>query len=71
MNAGATYVNRDFRGDPGQRNDDTWGTSLSVSYLPIQAVSIDVGVSAGRRDSNIIVEDYKFHSIFANVRADF
>ena len=75
MNAGATYENRDFKGDPGttlpQRHDDTWGTSLSVSYMPIQAVSIDVGVSAGRRDSNIIVEDYKFHSIFANVRADF
>lgn len=75
LNAGATYENRDFRGDPGsglpQRNDDTWGTSLSVSYAPIEAVSVDLGVSAGRRDSNISVEDYKFHSMFVNVRADF
>lgn len=75
LNAGAAYENRDFRGDPGitqqQRNDDTWSTSLSVSYMPIDAVSVDVGVSAGRRNSNIVVEDYKFHSIFANVRADF
>ncbi len=75
MNAGMTYLNRDFRGDPGvtlqQRKDDTWSTSLSVNYMPIQAVSVDVGVSAGRRDSNISVEDYKFHMIFANVRADF
>jgi len=75
LNAGVTFENRDFKGDPGttqmQRNDDTLGESLSISYAPIQAVSVDVGVSAGRRDSNIIVEDYKFHSIFANVRADF
>ncbi|WP_324778869.1 XrtB/PEP-CTERM-associated polysaccharide biosynthesis outer membrane protein EpsL [Thiobacillus sedimenti] len=75
LNAGVTFENRDFKGDPGttqlQRNDDTFGESLSVSYMPIQAVSVDVGVSAGRRDSNKSVEDYKFHMVFANVRADF
>ena len=75
LNAGATFENRDFKGDPGttqlQRNDDTISESLSISYMPIQAVSVDVGVSAGRRDSNISVEDYQFHMLFANVRADF
>jgi len=75
LNAGATYENRDYKGDPGttqpQRNDDTLGASLSLSYAPIQAVSVDVGLRAGRRDSSISVEDYKFHSLFANVRADF
>jgi len=75
MNAGVTFENRDFKGDPGttqlQRNDDTFGESLSISYAPIQAVSVDVGVSAGRRNSNISVEEYKFHMVFANVRADF
>lgn len=75
MNVGVTYENRDFKGDPGttqlQRNDDTFGESLSVSYAPIQAVSVDVGVSAGRRNSNISVEEYRFHMVFANVRADF
>lgn len=75
LNAGATFENRDFKGDPGttqlQRNDDTIGESFSISYMPIQAVSVDVGVSAGRRDSNISAEDYKFHMVFANVRADF
>jgi len=75
MNAGGTYENRDFKGDPDssqlQRNDDTLGASLSLSYMPIRAVSVDVGVRAGRRDSNISVEDYKFHSLFANLRADF
>ncbi|MBN8763983.1 MAG: putative exosortase B-associated extracellular polysaccharide biosynthesis transporter EpsL, partial [Thiobacillus sp.] len=68
LNAGATFENRDFKGDPGttqlQRNDDTLSESLSIS-------SVDVGVSAGRRDSNISVEDYQFHMLFANVRADF
>ncbi|MBI3432283.1 MAG: outer membrane beta-barrel protein [Hydrogenophilales bacterium] len=75
LNAGATFENRFFKGDPGttqlQRNDDTLSTTLSVSYLPIRAVTVDVGVSAGRRDSNIAVEDYRFHMVYANVRADF
>ncbi|MHB1214967.1 MAG: outer membrane beta-barrel protein [Thiobacillus sp.] len=73
LNAGVTYENRDFTGDPGifQRNDDTLGESISLSYMPIRAVSVDVGVRAGRRDSNVSVEDYQFHSLFANVRADF
>lgn len=75
LNAGATFENRDFKGDPGttqlQRNDDTISESLSIGYMPIQAVSVDVGISAGRRDSNISVEDYQFHMLFANVRADF
>lgn len=75
LNAGVTYENRDFKGDPGtsaqQRNDDTLGESISLSYMPIRTVSVDVGVRAGRRDSNISVEEYKFHSLFANVRADF
>lgn len=75
VNAGATFENRDFKGDPGttqtQRNDDTVSATLSLSYAPIEAVSIDFGMSAGRRDSNIVVEDYRFHSVFANLRADF
>jgi len=76
LNAGASFENREFTGDPGgallpQRNDDTVDTSLSLSYSPIQAVSLDVGVRAGRRDSNFSAEEYEFHSVFANVRADF
>jgi len=75
LNLGATYENRDFKGDPGttqlQRNDDTLGSSLSVSYTPHRAVAIDLGARAGSRDSNFTGEDYSFHSLFANVRADF
>lgn len=75
LNAGATFENRDFNGDPGttqpQRNDDTITESLSISYMPIQAVSVDVGVSAGRRDANRSVDNYSYHMLFANIRADF
>jgi len=75
LNAGATFENRDFQGDAGttqqQRNDDTFSETLSISYMPIEAVSVDIGVSAGRRDSNYSVDDYTFHMLFANVRADF
>ena len=75
LNAGVTFENRDFKGDPGvtqaQRNDDTLGGSLSLNYAPTQSVSVDVDIRVGRRDSNISDEDYKYHSLFANVRADF
>lgn len=71
LNAGATFEDREFQGDPGQKNDDTLGASLSVSYAPIKTVSIDVGGRAGRRDSSIPADDYSFRSVFASVRADF
>lgn len=75
LNAGVTFENRDFKGDPGttqpQRNDDTTSESLSISYMPIQAVSVDVGVSTGRRDSNRSGDNYSYHMLFANIRADF
>ena len=74
LNAGLDLENRDFQGDANVgavRNDDTTGMSLSVSYAPIRAVSLDLGVRAGRRDSNFVNENYDFRSVFANVRADF
>ncbi|OZA10428.1 MAG: hypothetical protein B7X94_06555, partial [Hydrogenophilales bacterium 17-62-8] len=75
LNLGATYENRDFKGDPGttqlQRNDDTLGSSLSVTYTPHPVVALDLGARAGSRDSNISGGDYSFHSLFATVRADF
>ena len=74
LNAGLNFENRDFQGDSGVgavRNDDTTGMSLSVSYAPIRAVSLDLGMQAGRRDSNFVNENYDFRSVFANVRADF
>lgn len=77
MNAGVSYENRDFRGDPGtvpgllRRNDDTVSGNLGLSYMPIRAVSIDLGVQAGRRDSNVAADDYTFRTLYLNVRGDF
>ena len=39
-------------------SDDTVSATLSLTYTPIRVVSLDVGVSTGRRDSNISVDDY-------------
>lgn len=75
MNGEASYENRDFRGDMGaattQTEDDTTGASLSLSYTPIRAVSMDAGIRTGRRDSNISGGDYTFKSVFFSVRGDF
>lgn len=75
MNGEASYENRDFRGDMGaattQTEDDTTGASISLSYMPIRAVSLDAGIRTGRRDSNISGGDYTFKSVFFSVRGDF
>ena len=75
--ANASFVNSDYQGDPGvvivgtTRNEDTLNGSLSVSYAPVRMATIDLGVQAGWRDSNIPVDDYNFHAVFVGVRADF
>jgi exopolysaccharide biosynthesis operon protein EpsL len=77
LRANAGFENRSFEGDTGavttqqQRDEDTLSGSVSLSYAPTRMAIIDVGVQAGRRDSNIPVSDYSFHSVFASVRADF
>lgn len=75
LNAGASYENRAYKGDPGitavQRNDDTLGASLGVSYTPIAAVTVDMGLQGGRRDSNYSGENYSFHTLYLSVRGDF
>jgi len=76
LNAGLSFENRDFQGAPGvpnliSRNDDTTNLTLGVSYRPINIVSINVGVQAGRLDSNVANENFEFRNVFVNVRADF
>lgn len=75
LRANATYENRSFQGDPGggglQRDEDTLSGSLSLSYAPVRMATIDIGLQAGRRDSNMSVNDYTFHSVFLSLRADF
>ena len=78
LRADATFENRRFQGDTGlvvpglqQRDEDTLGGSLSMRYAPVRMATIDVGLQAGRRDSNMTANDYKFHGAFVSVRADF
>ncbi|WP_237763327.1 XrtB/PEP-CTERM-associated polysaccharide biosynthesis outer membrane protein EpsL [Thiobacillus denitrificans] len=78
LRAGATFENRSFQGDTGlvvpglqQRDEDTLGGSLSMRYAPVRMAIIDVGLLAGRRDSNMTANDYNFHGAFVSVRADF
>jgi exopolysaccharide biosynthesis operon protein EpsL len=75
LRANTRYENLSFEGDTGgggtQRDEDTLSGSLSLSYAPVRMATIDVGLQAGRRDSNISVNDYTFHSVFVSVRADF
>ncbi len=78
LRANAAFENRSFQGDTGlvipglvQRDEDTLSGSLSLSYTPVRMATIDLGLQAGRRDSNVPVNDYTFHSVFVSVRADF
>lgn len=78
LRVSGSYEKRSFEGDTGlvvpglvQRDEDTLSGSLSLSYSPVSMAMIDIGVQAGRRDSNIPANDYRFHSVFVSVRADF
>ena len=70
-----SFENRNFEGETGgtgiQRDEDILSGSLSLSYVPLRMITLDLGVQAGRRDSNVPVGDYTFHSVFMSVRADF
>jgi exopolysaccharide biosynthesis operon protein EpsL len=54
-----------------QRVDDTRSGSLSLSYTPLPMATIDIGLQGGDRNSTYSNNDYAFHSVFMNVRADF
>lgn len=77
LRANAGFVNSDYQGDPGvvvvgtTRNEDVLSGSLSVSYVPVRMATIDLGLQAGSRDSNISVNDYNFHLVFVSARLDF
>lgn len=75
LRANATVENRNFEGETTvsgtQRDEDVQSATLSLSYVPVKMATIDLGVQAGRRDSNIRDGDYTFDSVFVSVRADF
>lgn len=78
LRANTSYENRSFQGNTGitlpglvQRDEDTLSGTLSLSYAPVRLVTIDFGLQAGRRESNIKSNDYTFNLLYVNLRADF
>lgn len=73
LRASASFENRSFQNDTGlaQRDEDSLSGSLSLSYAPVRMATIDAGLQAGRRDSSIDDNDYRFHSVFVRVQAGF
>lgn len=73
LNAGASFENRDYQGDPGAatRNDDTVAANVSLGYTPINALSLVLGGQAGWRDSSTTDDNYKFYGLSFNIRGDF
>ncbi|HSN78365.1 MAG TPA: XrtB/PEP-CTERM-associated polysaccharide biosynthesis outer membrane protein EpsL, partial [Anaerolineae bacterium] len=76
VRADVSFENRVYEGGfvtliGPQRDDDTLAGSLSLTYAPVPMATFDLGVQAGRRDSNIDVASYTFHAVFVSVRMDF
>lgn len=80
LRASAQKENRAFEGDtgllPGQprRDEDTVSGSVSLSYSPLRMATVDVGVQAGERKSNVpfyAANAYRFQAVFVSMRLDF
>lgn len=80
LRGGLSDVKAEFQGDPGFfltnapiREDKIQNASLSLSYQPIRSTVLGLGMQSGYRESNTLFpdNDYKFNTIFANVRVDF
>ena len=72
--------NRAFEGDTGlfpglpRRDEDTASGSVSLSYSPLRMATVDVGVQAGERTSNVAfyaANAYRFRAVFLSMRMDF
>ena len=80
LRGGLSDEKAEFQGDPGFvlsnapiREDKIQNASLSMNYQPIRSTVFGLGMQTGRRESNTLIpdNDYKFNTIFANVRVDF
>lgn len=80
LRGGLSNEKAEFQGDPGFflsnepiRKDRIQNASLSLNYAPILSTVFGLGMQIGRRESNTLLSDndYKFNTIFANVRVDF
>lgn len=80
LRATAQAENRVFEGDTGQapgqpqRDEDTVSGSVSLSYAPQRWATVDVGVQAGERESNVPFYAnyaYRFQAVFVSMRLNF
>ena len=80
LRGGVSDDKAEFKGDPGFvfsnvpiREDKIQNATLSLNYEPIRSTVFGLGMQTGRRESNVLIpdNDYKFSTIFANVRVDF
>lgn len=80
LRATAQTENRAFEGDTGlmpglpRRDEDTVSGSVSLSYSPLRMATVDVGVQAGERQSNVpfyAANAYRFRAVFVSMRLDF
>lgn len=80
LRGGVSDETAKFQGDPGffllnapVREDKTQNATFSLNYEPMRSTVIGLGVQTGRRESTNVFNnsDYKFNTIFANVRVDF
>ena len=80
LRGGLSEEKAEFQGDPGFflsnapiREDKIQNASLSLDYVPFRSTVMGLGMQIGRRESNTLFpdNDYKFNTIFANVRVDF
>lgn len=78
LDATASYVERDYRGDPNlalglasQRNDVARGLRVGLNYLPWQKVSLGLGVGTEERTSSQALADYDNRVVDASLRVEF
>lgn len=80
LRATAQIENRRFEGDTGllpglpRRDEDTASGSVTLSYAPLRMATVDVGVQAGERKTNVpfyAANEYRFRAVFVTMRLDF
>lgn len=78
LTANAVHESHNYTDDPGfvattnaNRKDKytLWGAG--VRYTPLEQVTLDLGVQAGARNSNVVNGGYSYNSLYASLRADF
>lgn len=78
LRANGQIENHNYNGDPGlvsttgvARRDRIRQAGVTLSYVPLDLITLDLGLQYGERRSNLTNGSYAFTSVFANARADF